>query len=310
MKTTIKPRALALALATALATTTSVLVAHTALAQDAESDSRALRMAAIEALMMAPPERALPLVKKLLASEQDKEIKARALFILGQIDLPEAHEAILEFARNESGELQLEAIRTIGISGDPELTSGLGDLYRNGDARVRRAVLEAWMIAGDEDSVFEVAANAGSDEEFEAAVHQLGVMGATDRLAELRDRPGMSESLVQAFAIAGDTESLEVMARDASDSERQLAALRGLGIAGGPDDPDFFVEIYQGTDDPAVKDAVRQGILVAGDEESALRLFKAARNDREKAELLRLLVIMDSDAAFEAIDEALGGDGQ
>lgn len=165
------------------------------------------------------------------------------------------------------------------------------------------------MIADDEESVFQVAANAESDEEFDAAVHQLGVMGATDRLRELRDRPGASESLVQAYAIAGDTESLSVMARDPSDPERQLAALRGLGIAGGPDDHDLFVEIYQGTDDPVVRDAVRQGMLVAGDDESVLRLFRSATSDQDKAELLRLLVIMDSDAAMEAIDEALSADG-
>ncbi len=290
---------------TALATALPV----NAWAQDEAAERDALKMAAIEALMMAPPDKALPLVTRLLDSDQPREIKAPALFILGQIDEPEAHEALLSFAHQSDGELQLEAVRTIGISGDPDLTRQLGEIYESGDTPVRRAVLEAWMIAGDEESVFQVAANASSDEEFDAAVHQLGVMGATDRLRELRDRPGASETLVHAYAIAGDTESLGVMAHDPSDPERQLAALRGLGIAGGPDDPDLFVEIYQGSNDPEVRDAVRQGMLVAGDDESVLRLFRSATSDQDKAELLRLLVIMDSDAAMEAIDEALGGDG-
>jgi len=291
--------------------TTALLFALPLSAQEDPAEPRddTLKMAAMEALMMAPPERALPLVKKLLAGDQPDEIKARALFILGQIDAPEAHEAILDFARSADGHLQLEAIRSIGISGDPALTGQLGELYADGDRHVRRAVLEAWMIAGDEESVFQVAANAASDEEFDAAVHQLGVMGATDRLRTLRERPGASESLVQAYAIAGDTESLSVMARDGSDPERQLAALRGLGVAGGPEDPDLFVEVYQGSDDPAVRDAVRQGLMVAGDGDSVLRLFRSAATDQEKAELLRLLMMMDPDAALDAIDEALGDDG-
>ena len=281
-----------------------------ALAQDGDisADSESLKMAAIEALMAAPPERALPVVKRLLTGNQSAEIKSRALFILGQIDLPEAHEALLTYAKGAEPGLQLEAIRMIGISGNEALTAQLDGIYASGDPRVREAALEAWMIAGDEQSVFMVAANATSDAEFEAAVHQLGVMGATEQLKQLRDRPGASESLVHAYAVAGDTDSLVAMARDSSDPERQLAALQGLGIAGGAQDSGVFVDIYQSTDDPDIREAVREGILIAGDDESALQLFKAATDDAEKAELLRLLVIMGSDAAMDAIDHVLDGD--
>lgn len=300
MKQTLKR----IVLTTALLTTLPVTV----LAQDAAAENDALKMAAIEALMVAPPDRALPVVKKLLAGNQSDEIKQRALFILGQIDLPDAHAALLEYANGADPSLQLEAIRTIGISGDRALTAQLDQIYANGDMQVRESVLEAWMIAGDEDSVFEVASSASTDEEFEAAVQMLGVMGATEQLQGLRGRPGAMDSLIQAYAIAGDTDSLVALARDSSDQESQLAALQGLGIAGGAEGSGIFIEVYESTDDPKVREAVRQGLLIAGDDESALQLFKSATNDTEKAELLRLLVIMDSDAAMDAIDEALGGD--
>ncbi|WP_191621155.1 HEAT repeat domain-containing protein [Marinihelvus fidelis] len=286
----------------------AVMVALSTVHAQAQDDgTEALQLVAIEALMVAPSERALPVVQRLLAGDSSDELKSRALFVLGQIDLPEAEQTLLEYAQNSDGELQLEAIRSIGINGDPALTAQLADVYSAGDMAVREAVLEAYMIAGDKESVFAIATNAGSDEEFEAAVQQLGVMGATDMLQQLRDRPGAMESLIDAYAIAGDTETLLVMARDGSDPLRQKAALQGLGIAGGDNISEAFREIYLDTDDPGIREAVRNGILIADDEELALDLFRSAGNDQEKAELLRLLVIMDSDAAMEAIDAALGG---
>jgi len=281
----------------------------TVLAQDEAGSSEALKMAAIEALMVAPPERALPVVQRLLASDNSDELKARALFILGQIDTSEAQETLLEFARNAQGELQTEAIRTIGISGEAALTSQLGAIYAAGDSRIRKAVMDAYLIADDKAAVFEIADSAASNEEFDLAVRQLGIMGATDELAQLADRPGTSESLIQAYAIAGDTQSLVTLARDNNDPQRQMAALRGLGIAGGDDSTAAFLEIYRATDNYEIKEAVMNGLMISGDSSAVLELFKAAANDQEKADLLRTLAIMDSDAAIEAIDAALGGNG-
>lgn len=278
------------------------------LAQQGDPDSEALKLAAIEALMTASPERALPVIQRVLASDASDEIKSRALFVLGQNGLPEANETLLQFAASANDELQLEAIRAIGINGDRALSAQLGDIYTQGNPEVREAVLEAWMIAGDEEALYQVAANATTDEEFEAAVQQLGIIGATEELAKLRDRPGATESLVEAYAIAGDTQSLLVMARDDSDPRRQVEAIQGLGIVGADDIPALFYELYTGTDNTTVKQAVMHGMLMADDDETALRLFREATDTEEKTELLRLLVSMDSEAAIDAIDAALMGD--
>ena len=49
-----------------------------------------LALAAMEGLMAQPPERALPIIKKVLAGSQTTLVKQRALFVLSQIDSPEA----------------------------------------------------------------------------------------------------------------------------------------------------------------------------------------------------------------------------
>ena len=89
-----------------------------------------LKIAALEALISAPPERALPRVRKILEGNSSDEVKESALFILSQIDLPEAqmHFWSKQPGNQISGDLQTEAIQMIGIGGDPEPLSALSEL--------------------------------------------------------------------------------------------------------------------------------------------------------------------------------------
>ena len=120
----------------------ALLAMSSSLAQSAD-ESEQLKIAALEALMSAPPERALPLVTKVLNSNNSNDVKSRALFVLSQIDLPEAQAQLLDIARSGDSELRGEAIRMIGIGGNAEALAGLADLYSSGDEDVRDAVLEA-----------------------------------------------------------------------------------------------------------------------------------------------------------------------
>jgi hypothetical protein len=190
----------------------------------------------------------------------------------------------------------------MGISGE---TAALSELYTGGDAETKEAVLEAWLIAGDEDAVYQAAANARDPDEFEAAVEILGAMGATEQLRALSSRADMSESLIEAYAVAGDTETLRELASDAGNPERQAQAIRGLGVVGGDNVGEILVGIYGSTDSPEVKEAVMEGLLISGDDESVLQLFRQSRNDEEKADLLETLVMMDSEAVWDIIDATL-----
>jgi len=283
-------------------------IAQSDVAEPADA-SEPLKIAALEALMAAPSEKALPVIARVMASDNSDEVKSRALFVLSQIDEPQAHQILLDTASTSEGDLQMAAIRMIGISGDPEIVSQLGAVYQAGSKDVKESVLHAYMIAGNEEAVYEVAVVATNDEEFETAVNVLGAMGATEQLKRLRDHPGATESLIHAYAISGDTESLLVLARDNSDPERQMQAIHGLGIAGGGDEANAaLLDIYRSSDSREVKEAVMHGMMVSGYDEGILELFRASQDSQEKAELLRQLVIMDSDAAMEAIDAALSGE--
>ncbi|MEX2124828.1 MAG: HEAT repeat domain-containing protein [Woeseia sp.] len=280
-----------------------VAISSPAIAQTDEAEG--LKMTALEALISAPPERALPIVTKVLSGDSSTALKERALFVLSQIDLPEAQTLLIETARTGDRNIRMEAIRMIGVGGNSKALADLAEIYTAGDGDTREAVLEAYLIADDKDAVYQIAANSQNPREFEKAVNVLGAMGAMEELRALRDRPGAAEVLIEAYAVAGDVETLTALATDSSDPERQAQAIHGLGIAGGNEVGDVLVGIYRDTEVPDVKEAALEGLMIGDYDQAVLELFRASDDAAEKRELLETLVIMDSDAVWEIIDKTL-----
>ena len=269
------------------------------------SEQEELDIAALEALMAAPQKRALPIVARVLASDKSDAVKSRALFVLSQIDLPEAQTILLDTVRNGSPELQHEAVRMIGISGQPEALAGLSELYKSGDPQMKESVLQAYLIAGDSAAVYELAVSAADQADFERAVHTLGAMGATEELRQLRGRGGNSEALIQAYSIAGDYDSLRELALDASNPQLQVKAIQSLGVVGGDEVNRTLLQIYRDAERKDVKDAAAQGMMISGFDEGIVELFRDSEDATEKRKLLQMLVAMDSDAAWDIIDATL-----
>ena len=271
----------------------------------APSDKEALKIAALEALIAAPPERALPLASKVLAGNHSDEVKARALFVLSQIDDPAAQQQLITVAEQNSGQLQAEAIRMVGIGGDPDALARLTALYQSGDANMRKAILEAYVIADNVSGLFDIARNAESESEFEDAVEMLAALGARDELRQLRDKAGLSKSLIYAYAISEDVESLRELAMDNSNPEHQAQAVEALGIAGKDNASAILVEVYRNAESQDVRDAAMHGLMIAGDDEALLQLYRQSTDAAEKQQLMQVLAVTGSDLILEVIDEAL-----
>jgi HEAT repeat protein len=271
----------------------------------APTESEELALAALEGLMAQPPARALPIVKKVLAGSQSTLVKQRALFVLSQIDGPEAREILEQTARSTDPALRGEAIRSIGIGGDPKALASLQAIYNAGGTDVKQEVLQAWMIAGHKEGVFQAALNAKTEEEATQAIHMLGAMGASEELRKLGDRPNAARGLLDAFAISGDLESLRKIADGNGERSVRIEAVRRIGIIQTDAARAALRDIYTRSTDAEIKDAALHGMLIAGDEQGVLALYRAAKTPEEKRSLLRMLSMMDGDAALQAIDAAL-----
>ena len=286
------------------------LLATSSFAQDsdAQREKEELQMMALEALMASPSERALPALLKLLNGNGSDELKENALFVLSQIDHPDAATTLLDYAHNGSGETQLEAIQLIGMNSDDAAMAGLADIYASGDEDAREAVLEAYLIADDTQAVFNIAMNATNDDDYENAVEMLAVMDAHEELARLREAKGISDALIEAYIMSGNHVELELLARDSSDVDMQAEAIQALGIVDGPNSEQILVEIYKSSEHEDIREASMEGLLIGDYDNAILELYRSSTSNSEKGELLEALVIMDSDLAMDVIDAALAGD--
>ena len=274
-----------------------------------QEDNEALAITALEALMAAEPERALPLVERVLRSNHSDRVKQRALFVASQIDLPGAQQLLMEFARAESS-LQGEAIRMIGIGGNDDSLNALAALYTEAAPEVRERILQAYLIADRPDAVVAIAEQAASDEEFDQAVRILAAMGASEQLRQIgRQRPG-SRGLIHAYAVAGDLESLRAIVQGEGGDvtpEARRDAIRGVAIVGTDAARELLMQIYRDSNDQQIRQDAAQALMVADHDTGLLQLYRDASDPEEKRDLLRMLVMMDSEAALDAIDAALNG---
>ena len=273
----------------------------------ARSESEELKIAALEGLLSADSDRSLPLVKKVLDGNSSANVKEKALFVLGQNELPEAQTLLIDYA-TRSGELQIEAIRMIGVGGVADSLTQLKGIYSGSGQDVREAILQAYLIADDKASVYQIATSAASDEEFDAAIRTLGVMDATEELRLLLDKASDRASLVQAYAIAGDLQSLSRIAREATNPKQRFEAIRSIGIVGTAEAKQDLEALYAAADTDEMRDAALQGMIISDHDEGVLNLFRQSQDTNQKRDLLRTLVIMDSDLAIDVIDSTLLGE--
>lgn len=267
---------------------------------------------AVEGLMNAPPERALPLLKKVLASQRSLKVKKRALFVLSQLDTDEAMNVVLGAAKSASEpELRNEAIHMLGISGEKSAIEGLVDIYASSSsADQKRRVIEAWLVADRKDLVLKTARTESDPKVRRKAIETLGAMDASDELRQLFDATQDADNrraIIQSLGVAGNTSALTSIAGNANLPENErVAALHSLGIAGDEGGGAALVDIYAKANTPALRDAALQGLLITGDVDSVKKLYRNARSTQEKKALLHILMAMDDDGAIDVIEHELG----
>jgi HEAT repeat protein len=265
---------------------------------------------AVEGLMNAPPERAVPLLKKVLQSQHSDKVKKRALFVLSQIDEDAALDSVVDVAKNSNDPgLREEAIRMLGVSGEDRAIKRLGELYATSkDPREKRAIIQAWLVADRKDLILASARNEPDSSVRQAAIQALGALDASSELKQLFDSTkdaANQREIIQALGVAGDVKSLTAIAEGTQPDDVRIEAIHALGVAGDEGGSAALVKLYPKANSPALREAVLQGLLIAGDSDELLQLYKQAKTKEEKQALLRIITATNSDAALDVIESEL-----
>lgn len=249
-------------------------------ASDANED---LKLMAINSLMNADPERAIPLLENLLKGNAPPRVKERALFVLTQNRSPRAQQILADYAKgNGNPDLQLNAIRYIGMSATSAAQEQLGGIYASAsDAAVKRAVIRSLSMSHAADQIFTIARNEKDNDLRNEAVRQLGVMHAADKLMQL-DPGATAESrleVVRALRTAGAQDRLAELAKSEKDPKVRTEIIHQLASS-RQSSPETLVSLYSSESDASVKRAIVSGLR---EREDAKTLIELARKESDPA---------------------------
>ncbi|MGZ8709309.1 MAG: HEAT repeat domain-containing protein [Thermoanaerobaculia bacterium] len=260
-----------------------------------------LKMIAINSLMHSDPEKAYPLLEKIVRGSSDKKIKERALFILAQSPSPRAQTLIADIARGKANpDLQKMAVKYIGIHGGERNRAVLSELYASGSREVKKEVLRALMIANDKARVHTVAKSEPDPELRKDAIHLLGVMGARAELHSLyaaETSPEVKKQIIQGLFLSNDGERLGDLARGEKDPQLRREAIRKLGLIGSRTAPTLLA-LYASETSAESKKAIIEAFFLQNNARALIDLSKKETNPQLRKSALQKLSLMNDDEAL------------
>ena len=276
-----------------------------------ETGDDELKLLAIQGLQQTAPERALPLLVKVINDVGSLRLKERALFVLSQSAAPEARATIEKVATAANNpELQVKAVQYIAMSGQPGRMTVLNNLYAvASDLEVKRQVLRGFALAGDRQRVLSAALTEKAPELRTEAVQQLGMLGARAELWQMYQKEpavDVKRGILGALAMTGATSRMTEVVTTERSPELRVYAVRHLGRMGGKAGADTLLNIYGKESDVQVRRAVIETLSFDnGNGDVLVSLARKETNPELRRELVRRLSFVRSPAAIEYLTEIL-----
>ena len=262
-----------------------------------------LKMIAINSLMTSDPEKAYPLLEKIVRGPSDKKIKERALFILAQSPSPRAQTLIADIAKgNANPDLQRAAVKYMGIHGGERNRATLSELYASGSRDVKKEVLRAFMIAGDKTRVHAAAKSEADPELRKEAIHLLGVMNGRAELHSLyanESSPEVKKQIINGLFISNDGDRLGDLARGEKNPELRREAIRKLGLIGSKTAPTLVALYAAGDTDLESKKAIIEAFFLQNNARALIDLSKKETNPALKKSAMQKLSLMNNEEALQ-----------
>lgn len=269
-----------------------------------------LKLIAVNALMQSDPNQAVPILTKLLKSNQSPGLKDRALFVLAQSESPEARKTLLELARgNADPDLQFRAVRYIAMMGGARAQSELAGIYGSvSDNRLKHEILRSYLISGSKAPLLQVALNEKDPGLRREAIRTLAQSGGKDELWTIYQHEGspeMRKEIVQSMLMDGDSAHLLEIARTDKDAEIRRDAVRTLALTGWGKDNGAMVGLYDKESDPATKRELIQGMFLQQNAKGLVELARREKNPELKKDIVQQLSLMHSKEATDYMMELL-----
>jgi HEAT repeat protein len=269
-----------------------------------------VKLMALNGLMGSDPEKALPILEKIISGNSSPRVRERAIFVLSQSHSPRAMDILGRVARDSSRpDLQEKAVRYLGIMGGHESRKVLADVYAStNDLKVKKNILKSYMIAGDRAHLLALAKGEPIVELRGDAVRQLGIIGARNELADLYNTESdvdIRKHIIQAMFIGGSVDKLADIARNEKVPELRATAIRNLGLLGNARTGDLLLSLYESDSSSEVRHAVINSLFLQQNAKALISLARKEKNPELKREIISKLALIRSDEVSNYLMEVL-----
>jgi tetratricopeptide (TPR) repeat protein len=281
----------------------------TRMSPGAEPDEE-LKMVALNSLMQSEPDQAIPILEKLLASNNSDKVKERALFVLVQSGSPKAAKMLGDMARGSANpNLQLKAIRYMGMMGNGESRKELSAVYAaTSNQDVKRAILKSFMISGSRDLLFQAAKTEQNPELRQEAIRQLAISGGHDELWQLYNTETSEENkraILKSMFLTGSSDKLADLARTEKNPALRADAIKSLGLMGDNGRGDVLVNIFKSDSNSDVRHAVLQALFLQNNGKALVELARNEKNPEMKQEIVQKMSLVHSKEVTDYMMEIL-----
>jgi HEAT repeat protein len=212
-----------------------------------------LKLLALRGVMQSDPDKGVPIIEKMLSGSATPRVRDRALFVLSQSRSPRARDIMVNTAKNNANpDLQLRAIRYLGMMGGAEDRELLAGIYRStSDASVKRAILQSYFMSGNVEKIAEAARTEKDPQLKRTAIRNLGMMnrpGSAETLVSIYGSDTSVESrraVVNALFMQRNAKALVDLARKEKDPQIKKDIVSKLSVMKAPEASDYLLELLK-----------------------------------------------------------------
>ncbi len=268
-----------------------------------------LKLLALQSLMNSDPEKAVPLLEKVIQGNYSPKLKEKALFVLSQSGSEKAQQILMGLAKaNNQPDLQKRAIRFMGMNGNRN-RAVLKEIYNSStDIGVKKTVFQAWLMCGCKEDVAALAKTEKNPELRREAIRYLGMMGGRAELLEFyKSSPDAEtrEAAVGAMLLCGCAHELAEIVQTEKDPNVLDKAINTLGLVGGQESLTALTNLYNSQAGVPPKKKVINALFLHGAGKEMVALARKETNPELKRELIQKMSLMNSPEITEYMMEIL-----
>jgi HEAT repeat protein len=302
-----------------------------------ESASPDVKRAVIQAYMVADESgEMVKILAGLLKTEQDPELQRDIIHTLGVMDATDELRDIYPTLTNQetrvaaleayflagdtqtlrqvletetNPELRITAIHGIAMDDDEGSVALLESIYDKAPStEEKKAILESLVMMDDaQDLAMKIVRTEADTDLRHDAINVLGVMEATEALAELYASIGEKElrkQVLESMMVADDTEGLQKVLQTEDDVELRAQAIQMLAVSGDEQAAEYLVALYPRAS-RSEKQAVIESMMIMENPRGLIELMKTETDPELKREMLQMLTSMDSEESNQYLLEML-----